>query len=496
MSKKIKYAILILISVFIGLFILLYFMNNKDIDKDNTYKTDKDKKKLPVIIITTKGVNPSTRDKNKAYFDVTSNNIKSTYLKKIPITMAIRGESSSIFPKKQWKINFDDKISILGMSKSKKYILQGPYIDKSLIRTKLMYDLSRKLDMYASKTLLVELFLNTTENDELDLQRDYWGVYLLMEKIEVDANKVNIGPNDYLFQFDKISPDDLSFTNDKDPSDNGIQVVLKEPEEIDKLEGLKKIILDFEKMLYSDSMSKKYKEYIDVKSFVDGFLLNEFSHNIDSYKWSTYLYTKNGKIYVGPLWDYNMAFMQNPESSIDGWQLDKTLNNKDTEYISSGGHNKVYKGLALWYYRLFQIIDFKQAVIDRFFTLRYSDSIFNDKYLKTMMYDEYIQYLTSEYNICYDNKSYSYDTTSPVIRNFNKWDVLQLENLNLSGWVVPLIKPAPKCYYGVPNWILCSNNENMNIENISAIGRVYNFCTKRLYWMENNLPNYKPIKTE
>jgi hypothetical protein len=515
MEKKIKYAILILLSVFIGLFILLYFTNNKDntdidkdntdidkdIDKDNTdkdidnlCKNDKDKKKLPVVIITTKGVDPSTRDKNKAYFDVTSNNIKSTDLKQIPISIAIRGQSSRLFPKKQWKIKFDNKISILGMSKSKKYILQGPYLDKSLIRTKLMYDLSRKLNMYASKTLLVELFLNTTENDELNLHRDYWGVYLLMEKIEIDTDKVNIGQCDYLFQFDKISTGDLTFTipklNDKDPSDNGIQVVLKEPEEIDKLKGLKKLILDFEHMLYTDRMWNEYENYIDVKSFVDGFLLNELSHNEDSYKWSTYLYTKNGKIYVGPLWDYNMAFMQNPKSSIDGWQLNDTLNDERTEYQSNGENkNKIYKGLALWYYRLFQIENFKQSVTDRFFSLRYSESIFNNEYLKNMMYEEYVQYLTSDYNICYDNQSYSYETTSPVIRNFKKWDVLQLENINLLNWIVPFIKPVPNCYSGVPNWILCTNNENMNIENISAIGRVYNFCTKRLDWMEQNIIN-------
>ena len=55
-----------------------------------------------------------------------------------------------------------------------------------------------------------------------------------------------------------------------------------------------------------------YSKYIDVNSFIDFYIVNELSKDIDAYRLSSYLYKdrndNGGKLTMGPLWDFNLAF--------------------------------------------------------------------------------------------------------------------------------------------------------------------------------------------
>ena len=56
----------------------------------------------------------------------------------------------------------------------------------------------------------------------------------------------------------------------------------------------------------------KFKNFVDVSSWVDYFLVTEIGKHIDAYKLSFYMHkVKNsdgGKLHFGPLWDFNLAF--------------------------------------------------------------------------------------------------------------------------------------------------------------------------------------------
>ena len=72
---------------------------------------------------------------------------------------------------------------------------------------------------------------------------------------------------------------------------------------------------DFETMMNSSTYADPvngYQKYIDVNSFVDFFIINELSKNIDSYRLSTYMYKKSiiegGQLVIGPVWDYDIAW--------------------------------------------------------------------------------------------------------------------------------------------------------------------------------------------
>jgi hypothetical protein len=55
-----------------------------------------------------------------------------------------------------------------------------------------------------------------------------------------------------------------------------------------------------------------WRKFADEPSFIDYFLVNEVSHNVDGYRLSSYFYkdknSVNRKIIAGPVWDYDLAF--------------------------------------------------------------------------------------------------------------------------------------------------------------------------------------------
>lgn len=104
------------------------------------------------------------------------------------IGIEVRGSTTRWFPKKQYAVETrdhfgnDSTVSLLGFPPEEDWILYAPYSDKSLMRNVLAYKLSNDLGRYASRTRFCELVLNGS----------YEGVYVLMEKIKRDRNRVNI----------------------------------------------------------------------------------------------------------------------------------------------------------------------------------------------------------------------------------------------------------------------------------------------------------------
>ncbi|MEJ2506336.1 MAG: CotH kinase family protein [Ignavibacteriaceae bacterium] len=104
------------------------------------------------------------------------------------IAIEIRGSSSQMFPKKQYGFETidstgeDKDVSLLGFPAESDWILYAPYSDKSLIRNVLAYKLANNIGRYASRSRLCELVLND----------EYMGVYVLLEKIKRNKDRVDI----------------------------------------------------------------------------------------------------------------------------------------------------------------------------------------------------------------------------------------------------------------------------------------------------------------
>ncbi len=238
------------------------------------------------------------------------------------INIEIRGSTSIVFPKKSYGFETQDEfgdpinVSLLDLPEENDWVLYAPFSDKSLIRNIISYRLSRELDHYAPGTKLCELILNG----------EYRGVYVLIEKIKRDKNRVDISK----LEPDEISGDDLTggyiIKIDKKAGNSGpswfselggidFQYEYPKYDEImpEQKDYIKSYIDSFEMALISDRFEDPeigYRKYIDYSSFIDYFIVNEVSKNIDGYMLSTFLYkdSKGGKLAMGPVWDFNLAF--------------------------------------------------------------------------------------------------------------------------------------------------------------------------------------------
>ena len=97
----------------------------------------------------------------------------------------IRGASSRSFDKKNYLLKFKEEdmtrdldVSLSGMAADNSWALHGPFLDKSLIRNYLCYNLAGEIMDYAPNARFCELFVNG----------EYMGLYLLTEKISYSEN--------------------------------------------------------------------------------------------------------------------------------------------------------------------------------------------------------------------------------------------------------------------------------------------------------------------
>lgn len=337
----------------------------------------------------------------------------------------IRGASSQMFDKKSYGLetwdnnNEDINVSLFDMPEEEDWVLHGPYSDKSLMRNKLIYDLSRDMGRYASRTRFVELMINGS----------YKGVYIFMEKLKRNKGRIAIEklkPEEnsgdditggYILKIDKIAGSNVgsgynnqnSFASKIPPPRTGtgeIRFLYEYPdaEEIssEQKNYINQYVHDFEASLASDAFkdpSIGYRAYIDVESFIDFFILNEISHNVDGYRLSTFMNKdKNGKLNMGPIWDFNLAF-GNADYCGGG--------NTDTwAYRFNERCPGDFWSVPFWWYRLLEDPYFVEKLKTRWF-----------EYRSNVLSDQAVLGKISDYKK-------EMEEVDAIDRNFNKWAIL------------------------------------------------------------------------
>ena len=342
------------------------------------------------------------------------------------IGIEYRGSSSQLFDKKSYGFetwdeeNEDMDYPLLGFPEEEDWIFYGPYSDKTLIRNKLIYDLSNQIGRYASRTKFCELTINN----------QYMGVYVFMEKLKRDKNRIAIK---------KLENDDLDSINisggyiikiDKSDDENGEQVYndfnafisnykpnyatyqsiwfnyeYPKPKDIhnEQKQYINSYFDNFEKALsginFKDSLSG-YRKYIDVESFIDFFILNELSNNLDGYRLSTYLHkNRNEKLKIGPIWDFNLSFGNGNYCNGDKYD---TWTYKFNETCSDD-----FWLIPFWWEKLLEDPFFVNKLKERWNELR-----------KKELSDENIFQMIQNYISILKNES------GAVYRNYSKWNVI------------------------------------------------------------------------
>ena len=288
---------------------------------------------LPTVVIHTAN-NQEPYDKEHeidCYISIISNN--GTQLVADTATIRERGNASRTFPKKPYRIKFAHKQQVLGSpAKAKKWTLINNYGDKTLMRNQLAFELSRRFGMpYTPFCQYVDVVLNG----------DYKGTYQLCDQIEVRKNRVDITemtPQDnsgealtggYLFEVDAYAEDEPN-KNGVFYSTYGTPFSIKSPDEDSITTQQKNYIRSQYNQMETDN---GWKQKLDLKTFLRHFLVGEVSGNTDTY-WSVYMYKhrSNDTIYVGPCWDFDLAF--------DNDNRTYPVNNR-TDYIYRSGGSSI-----------------------------------------------------------------------------------------------------------------------------------------------------------
>lgn len=336
-----------------------------------------------------------------------------------------RGSSSQAFPKKQYGVELwnasgeDITQSILGLPEEGDWIFFAPYNDKSLMRDAMAYRLGRATGRYASRSRFFELVIDG----------DYRGVYVLLEKVKRDRNRVPIDKLDpdendgddlsggYILKLDKSTGDPYSMGFESKyapPRRSGNQPIFFHYEypDVDDISAeqkdyIRNFMNAFEDMMAGDKFNDPVngiESFIDIGSFVDYFIITEATKNPDGFRISTFMYkdkdSDGGKLHMGPIWDYNLGFGN--INFCTGASPDGFI--KDFNEVC-GDH---FWLVPFWWQRLWDEPLFRMKLAARWKHLRQRE------FSTTSMH----QYIDSVYTVL---------NAEAAPRNFQRWPVLGVE---------------------------------------------------------------------
>ena len=367
-----------------------------------------------------------------------NNHINDTPTLSSDIKIRYRGNSSRSFDKPNYYIRLinedgtNNSQSFIGMDAHHEWTLHGPFLDKSLIRNYMWYNIAGEMMEYSPNVRFCELILNG----------EYRGLYLATEmitagkdgsRLELSVNKKDNTFSGYALRLDWGDTDEENklypFTNYTIRAKTQHELVYPGTQNMtpELKEAIKNDFSFFEKTLYSYDYNNKdhgYKNFIDVDSFVDYFLINELTCNYDAGSLSTYIYKDIDGKYRMCVWDFNSACDAYQESAIpvNEFRLDN----------------------ALWFQMLFKDKEFTDRVIERYYELR--ETVFSEEYLFGFI-DDTVFYLGDAVERNYDKWGYTFS---------EEYDLLHPHERN------------PRSY-------------------IDAVSQIKTFLTRRLEFMDENI---------
>lgn len=212
-----------------------------------------------------------------------------------------RGNATWGYPKKPYKIKFDNKLSLFGFPENKKWVLLAEACDRTLLRTAYMCEVSKAVGIdYTINYQYVDLYIN----------KEYMGTYLFTDQVEKSQNRVPVNDDGFLIELDNYYKNEpLYFTTDslkygfsfKYPDADDGEILMND----DNYLFISDFMNNMEKSLFilsKDSTNTDYANYIDIESFAKWFLAAEITATYDPNKYFV-LPSRTGKLKMMPLWD-------------------------------------------------------------------------------------------------------------------------------------------------------------------------------------------------
>lgn len=325
--------------------------------------------------------------------------------------LSYRGNSSRYFDKKSYSIKLVDEAGrdapqpLCGMEPHHEWILNGPFLDRSLLRNYLCMNIAGQIMEFAPDVRYCELFVDG----------EYQGLYLLMETISKGEGRIPLQTPErssdvtgYIIRWDRVGKGDHELRNYTrytfQAGVSALDVAYPGKNQITpgRMAYIEEDVSRMERALYSGHRTDPDAggaAHLDYDSLAEYFIINEFFGNVDAGRFSTYYYkAARGKL-KACVWDFNNAcdnYLDYPQA-VSGF----TLQN------------------APWFSMLLRDEAFVDKVVDKYRLLR--RGALSDAYLQSYI-DETLAFLG--------------DAPS---RNFEKWGyVFDLANFNDIHYLQPI----------------------------------------------------------
>ena len=237
-----------------------------------------------------------------------------------PVALQIRGRGNwtwTSFDKKPYRIKFSEKVSILGLTKNKHFVLLAHADDAvGFLKNTVGFELSRLMKMeWTPKQRPVEVVLNG----------EYIGLYFLTENIRVDKNRVNITEQKdeetnpelitggWLVEIDNYEDSNQISVDVSGTNLTSLRITYHSPEVLSDVQR-DYLVSQFNSIINeiytADKSATGWEELIDIESLVRYYVLSEAIDHIEAFQGSCYMYKDlNEKHWkFGPVWDFGHAF--------------------------------------------------------------------------------------------------------------------------------------------------------------------------------------------
>ncbi len=267
---------------------------------------------LPVVVIRTENEKEILDKENWINGKMTIDGIDKFDNYSGDISIRGRGNSTWTYPKKPYAIKLDKKESILGMPKHKRWVLLANYIDRTLIRNHIAFEVSKRTGLeWTPSGQFVEVVLNDV----------HLGNYYLCEHIKIDKNRVDITEMNssdldeesitggYLLEMDTYYDEVNKFKS----ATFDLPVMIKDPDEelltMEQFDYIRNFIDSTEILLTEEDFAKtrRYTSHIADTTFADWWIVMELTYNHEAkHPRSSYFYKDRSDVLkAGPVWDFD-----------------------------------------------------------------------------------------------------------------------------------------------------------------------------------------------
>ncbi len=292
---------------------------------------------MPVVLINTNGA-PIPDKEN--YVDATISVIGSDIYGGEDIYSAVagiklRGNSTSSFAKKPYRIKFNKKQNVFNLGKAKSWVLLANYLDPAAIRNDVAYAFADRLNKLTADNTGFSMYVPRMRPVEVYLNGELKGLYDMGDHVQVDGTRIDIDEsgdelddNDvqlfpeanvgYYLEIEDSSRVLSEYENEgtdyftiRNANNDGyvLYVQFKTPEipSAAQKSYIQNYLQQVNNLIRAENPA--VFDMIDVQGFIDWYLVNELFKNTDSAFQSSVKLTKDkdGKLYMGPVWDFDLG---------------------------------------------------------------------------------------------------------------------------------------------------------------------------------------------